>query len=250
METTVISNVRGTPGRKGVTAEQVFGAADAIRAKGLEPTNVEIQKMLGGSFSTISPLLRQWRGGKGVVPPNSQISEVMVKALSAHAQAACAESDKQWRVLMGAATADAESLENESSKLANERDGLIQEVSALRAERDSFAGRCNQQIGEIERCRSAEMDARAAQLQAEVGLAKLEQVRDELLFRETKAEIEISRLRSELAQTMDGLVATKVELALHRGRLEAMTDRMLDVPRTQIQASAIGEDVGSGAMRR
>ena len=112
--------------------------------------------MLGGSFSTISPLLRQWRVGKGAVVPNSQISEFMVKALSAHAQAACAESDKQWRVLMEAATADAESLENESYKLASERDGLVQEVSALRAERDIFAGRCAQQIGEIERCRSAE----------------------------------------------------------------------------------------------
>lgn len=249
MESTVISNVRGTPGRKGVTAEQVFGAADAIRAKGTEPTNTEIQKMLGGSFSTISPLLRQWRGGKGAVPPSAQISEVMVKALSAHAQAACAESEKRWRVLMEAATADAESLENESYKLSIERDGLVQEVLTLRAERDSFAGRCDQQVGEIERCRGSEQAALAAQLQAEVGLAKLEQVRDELLFRDTKAEIEISRLRGELAQTMDELVDTKVELALHRGRLEAMTDRMLDVLRTQIQAPAIGDDAGSGAMR-
>ena len=64
METTVNTNVKGTPGRKGVTAQQVFGAADAILAKGTEPTNNEIQKMLGGSFSTISPLLRQWRDGK------------------------------------------------------------------------------------------------------------------------------------------------------------------------------------------
>ena len=86
MEKNVETNVKGTPGRKGVTAEQVFGAADAIRAKGTEPTNTEIQKMLGGSFSTISPMLRQWRGGKGAVTPSSQISEMMVKALSAYAQ--------------------------------------------------------------------------------------------------------------------------------------------------------------------
>lgn len=242
MEPTVDTNVKGTPGRKGVTAAQVFGAADAIRANGKEPTNTEIQKMLGGSFSTISPLLRQWRGGKGAVTPSSQISEVMVKALSAHAQAACSESEKQWRALMEAATADAESLENEAYKLAIERDGLAQEVLGLRAERDSFAGRCDQQVGEIERSRGSEHAALAAQLKAEVGLAKVEQVRDELLFRDAKAEIEIGRLRSELAQTMAELVTTKVELALHRGRLEAMTDRMLDVSRTQSHASANGRD--------
>ena len=242
METTVNTNVKGTPGRKGVTAQQVFGAADAILAKGTEPTNNEIQKILGGSFSTISPLLREWRAGKGAVIPNSQISEIMVKALSAHAQAACAESEKRWRVLMEAATADAESLENESYKLAIERDGLAQEVLGLRAERDGFAGRCDQQVGEIERCRGSEQAALAAQLKAEVGLAKVEQVRDELLFRDAKAEIEIGRLRSELSQAVAELVTTKVELALHRGRLEAMTDRMLDVPRTQRHPSANGKD--------
>lgn len=242
MESNIVQRSCSSPGRKGLTAEQIYSAADAIRAQGLEPTNAAIQKMLGGSFSTISPLLRQWRGGKGAVMPISQISEVMVKALSAHAQAACADSDKQWRVLMEAATADTECLENESYKLASERDGLGQEVSALRAERDSFAGRCAQQVGEIERCRSAEVAARSAQLQAEVSLAKVEQVRDELLFRDAKAEIEIGRLRGELTNTAIELTTTKVDLALHRGRLEAMTDRMLDVPRTQTQSSAIGQD--------
>ena len=242
METTVNTNVKGTPGRKGVTAQQVFGSADAIRANGKEPTNAEIQKMLGGSFSTISPLLRQWRDGKGAVTPTLQISEAMLKALSAHAQAACAESEKKWRVLMEASMADAESLENESSKLACERDELVQEVLVLRAERDSFAGRYAQQMSEIERCRGAEVAARSAQLHAEVSLARVEQVRDELLFREQNYEKEISRLRSELAQTAVELVDTKVELALHRGRLEAMTDRMLDAPRTQTRASVTDED--------
>ena len=235
METTVISNVRGTPGRKGLTAEQVFDAADAIRAKGSEPTNAEIQKMLGGSFSTISPLLRQWRDGKGAVTPNSQISEVMLKALSAHAQAACAESDKQWRVRMAAATADAESLEEESHRLLCERDALLQDVASIRTNLDSLSGKCKQQEAEIERSRIAEAGVRAAEIEARINLAKVELQRDELLRQTAETEQGVDVFRRQHAQTLAELNATKVELAKCQGRLEIMTDRMFDPPSTPAQ---------------
>ena len=105
----------------------------------------------------------------------------MVKALEAHAKAACSEADKRWRVQMDAATADAESLEEESHRLIFERDALVQEVASIRTDRDSLSGRCTQQEAEIERSRVAEAGARAAEREAGVNLGKAELERDELL---------------------------------------------------------------------
>ena len=235
METKSEASAKGTSGRKGLTAQQVFNAADAIWAKGSEPTNAEILKMLGGSYSTISPLLRQWRAAKGTAPLTVQISEAMLKALDGHAKAACSDSDKRWRAQMEAATVDAESLEQESHQLTCERDALLQEVALIRTELDSLSGRFAQQEMEIERSRSAEASAREAETVARISLAKAEFERDGLLQQALEAETGIDEFRRQHAQTLLDLNAAKVELAKNQGRLEIITDRMFDPQVTLVQ---------------
>jgi colicin import membrane protein len=235
METNIDTTAKGKPGRKGLTADQVHSAADTLAVGGIEPTNVAIQKILGGSYSTISPLLRQWRAAKSSVASGTQISEMMVKALEAHAKAACSEADKRWRVQMDATTADAESLEEESHRLIFERHALVQEVASIRTDRDSLSGRCIQQEAEIERSRVAEAGARAAELEAGVNLGKAELERDELLRQAAEIEHEVDIFRRQHAQTLIELNSTKIELATYRGRLEIITDRMFDPPSTPAQ---------------
>lgn len=230
MEINTDTTAKGKPGRKGLTAEQVHSTADALIEGGVEPTNVAIQKILGGSYSTISPLLRQWRAAKGSVASGTQISEMMVKALEAHAKAACSETDKRWRIQVEAATTDAESLEEESHRLIFERDALVQEVASIRAERDSLAGRCTQQEAEIQLSRVAEAGARAAELDAEVNRGKAELERDDLLRQAAEVEHEMEIFRRQHGRTLVELNSTKIELATYRGRLEIITDRMFDPP--------------------
>jgi hypothetical protein len=219
---------KGTPGRKGLTAEQVFSAADAIWANGSAPTNLDIVKMLGGSCSTISPLLRQWRAAKITAPVGAPISDAMLKALEGHAKAACSESDKRWRAQLEATTADAESLEQESDRLISERDALLQEVALIRTELDGLSGRFAQQEAEIERSRRAEAVAREAETVARISLAKLELERDRLVQEMLETEHGVDEFRREHSQTLVELNAAKVELAKYQGRLEIITDRMFD----------------------
>ena len=44
-----------------VTKEQIFAAADALAAEGKRPTLESIRQITGGSYSTISPALNEWR---------------------------------------------------------------------------------------------------------------------------------------------------------------------------------------------
>ncbi|MEC5214882.1 chromosome segregation ATPase [Polaromonas sp. CG_9.5] len=230
METNTDPTGKGKPGRKGLTAEQVHSTADLLIVGGVELTNLVVKKIIGGSYSTIGPLLRQWRAAKRSLASTTQIPEMMVKALEAHAKAACSEADKRWRIQMDAATADAESLEEESHRLLIERDALVQEVASIRSDRDSLSGRCTQQETEIERGRVAEAAARAAELEAGVNLGKAELERNELLRHAAEIEREVDIFRRQHSQTLIELNATKIELATYRGRLEIITDRMFDPP--------------------
>ncbi|MGQ7848666.1 DNA-binding protein [Granulosicoccus sp. 3-233] len=44
-----------------VTQEAVFAAADALAANNVKPTLEAIRTEIGGSYNTLSPLLKQWR---------------------------------------------------------------------------------------------------------------------------------------------------------------------------------------------
>ena len=44
-----------------VTKEQIFSAADELAASGQRPTLEAIRKITGGSYTTISPALNEWK---------------------------------------------------------------------------------------------------------------------------------------------------------------------------------------------
>ncbi|HBH7866707.1 TPA: DNA-binding protein, partial [Vibrio parahaemolyticus] len=44
-----------------VTREQILDAANQIAAEGQTPTLETIRQITGGSFTTISPVLREWK---------------------------------------------------------------------------------------------------------------------------------------------------------------------------------------------
>ncbi len=49
-----------------ITKQDIIEAAEALQAAGTNPTMNAIRETLcGGSFATISPILRDWRESKG-----------------------------------------------------------------------------------------------------------------------------------------------------------------------------------------
>ena len=153
---------RAKPGRKGVTAEQVFAAADSIRASRREPTVDAEQKLLGtGSTGTVATHLRTWRSGKDGMVPTAAIPDTMVKALQAFAESACSDVSKQWQARMQPVLEDNITLTETVGFLQDEKDRQAEEVVQKRSERDELQGRCQQQIEEIQRLRDAELLARS-----------------------------------------------------------------------------------------
>ena len=88
--------------RTGVTREQVFEAADALAAEGIQPTAKRVRDRTGGSFSTLTPHLAAWkdeRGGQGVanIPDMPESIAGAARAMWAAAWNAAQEAVKTER---------------------------------------------------------------------------------------------------------------------------------------------------------
>jgi colicin import membrane protein len=51
-----------------VTKEQIFSAADDLAAAGQRPTLEAIRQITGGSYTTISPALNEWKARQATPP--------------------------------------------------------------------------------------------------------------------------------------------------------------------------------------
>ena len=133
--------------RPGVTREQVFAAATALREEGIQPSVKLVRDRIGGSFSTITPHLAAWkeeRGGRGAtaIPdmPESvtaAVRQVWAAAWSAAQQAIQAERE-------GLATLRKE-MEQERNELAHEITELEAKVDAALTERDTLAANLSEE---------------------------------------------------------------------------------------------------------
>ncbi|MGH9436347.1 MAG: DNA-binding protein [Terriglobia bacterium] len=209
---------------RGITQADVFGAADALLARGERPTIERIRRELGrGSPNTVNPLLDTWwrslserlagTGSEERLPnalnePLQALYEQLRKAATEEGRAALAEQREALEVR------EVE-LEEQTRALESERTGLTQALATLkeevRAQRAS-----NQALKQAEK----ELRALLASAQAESRhlaerLAKTETARERLIQaheRErtrlgTQAEtqeqrwlLEIDRLRQEIKQ--------------------------------------------------
>lgn len=110
-----------------ITFETVSAAADALINEDQKPTLVNIRSALGGgSFSTISPLLKQWR--------DQQVTAIATAPI---VEAAPDEINEQANTLVSNIWQAALNLSN--ARLSAERETLEQTRLSLEAERDEAA---------------------------------------------------------------------------------------------------------------
>ena len=166
-----------------VTKEQIFAAADALAAEGLRPTLVAVRQRVGGSYSTISPALNEWKARQAAkdLPMREAAPQAVTEKLSELGA-------EVWAIALDLA----------NGRLAAEREALETARAELEAARQEAAELADQLTAELD-----EAKARITAMEAAEAAAKgeIEALREKLAAADTRAataEARADELRTEL----------------------------------------------------
>lgn len=241
-----------------VTREQIFEAADQIAAAGQRPTLEAVRQITGGSYTTISPALNEWKTkqASAATPmrePAPQAVAERLAELGAEVWAIALELANgrlaAEREALEKARADMESAQAEATGLA---DKLADEVEVLQSrlasvEAAEVAARREVEelreklVAERERTRTSEartqeIEHRAADLRVELDLAHQDAL--QLRAERDKAQTEVIQVREEAARLAGQLQA-------HQEQTAAILARLTDVKRTTSRGKS-GSGQGGG----
>ncbi len=194
-----------------ITVEQIWSAADALEAAGEKPTLDNVRDALGGgSFTTISKAMAQWRARKA--EKSAPLREPLPAAISDRLQefgselwAAALELANgrlsSERALLEMARTELETSREEATQLADRlaedlEEQKVREESMLRTERDLRA-----QIDELKQSLAAEASSARA-------LAK-----------------DLEQLRSATARAREQEIVWREEIAGLRGQLNTLQEQ-------------------------
>ncbi|ENO8811895.1 DNA-binding protein [Photobacterium damselae] len=149
--------------RKGITKDQVFNAANAIKARGLEPTITLVRAEIGeGSFSTISQHLSNWKSQDAEVvdasemPP--QAEEAVLQACATIWNLCQKESKKEVKAVKQEAADTVKMVKDDLEMATKENEELTEEVSKLEKLLEISDKKAQQTEKELTACR-AELNA-------------------------------------------------------------------------------------------
>jgi chromosome segregation ATPase len=162
------------------TKEEILALADELAADGQQPTQNAIRKRLGGSFSTIGPILQEWRASReessqlaAIEVPDevtTALTEVGARVWRAARRQAELGHDEMRRAL-AAANARAEQADEEHAEAI----GVIeQERDEAQARADAADARARTAEAEIEQLRRNVQEAEAARADAAAAKAAAE----------------------------------------------------------------------------
>lgn len=124
-----------------ITREMIFQVADEFDANGLNPTLSAVRKKIGGgSFSTISEAMKEWRSGKAakVVPHREPVPPAISERLAEFGA-------EIWNISLemanGRLAAEREVLDALRTGLEAERADAVQLADQVTAELDALQGR-------------------------------------------------------------------------------------------------------------
>lgn len=232
-----------------VTKEQILAAADQIAAAGERPTLEAVRQIVGGSYTTISPVLNEWKARqKEATAPlrepapqavGDRLAEVgadiwaMALGLANSRLAAERESLEKARADMEAAQAEAAEL---ADKLAGEVEALQSRLASIvaaeqaaRTEADELRTKLTaaQEQAHTAEARAVEIERRAGELRTELDRAHqdADQVRGNLAEQQKVNQAtanQLDQVRAELAKVQGK--AEAAEQAHHEQRRQAAAD--------------------------
>lgn len=213
--------------RTGVTFEQVEAVADAIRGEGLQPTINAVRDRIGtGSPNTIHRHLTAWRSARPqTVTIAAELPTSLTSAIATEIERAAASARAEIESKLVQAQTEAAELANVGEALESERDELIEQVATLTTERDTLAGKAEQQAADIkaqaERIEREQQAAESARVELARAQLKIEASTEKL----ADQAAEVQRLRTELDTETKSRIAAEQQAAVLNAKFEAMTDR-------------------------
>jgi chromosome segregation ATPase len=214
-----------------VTYETVAKVADDLVKAGVTPSQRALVERVGGSNSTIGPLLRQWKAARSAAASTSSETphhlEVDIAVANVLRRAQAEVRDE----LQG----DLDDQVREIEQLTSERDSARASVTELTAANAGLQRQCDQQAGQLTEVRRELQDAGAAR-QA-VGQA-VETLRGEL----GQASAAKAALEGRLAQAEDSAerAAGALKDAQHRSdaaaAAQAAAEQALATSRAELEA--------------
>ena len=179
-----------------ISREQIFAVADELATAGEKPTLEAIRKRTGGSYTTISPILNEWKAQQA-----AKAAPVREPIPSAVGDKLLEVGGEIWRIAMDLA----------NSRLAAEREALENtraELEAERMEAVELADRLNDE--------KEALQARVAALDVSEGAVRneAEQLRGEL-----------AKVREEAAGLRGKLEASQEQMAAILARLTPATEK-------------------------
>jgi len=213
--------------RTGVTFEQVEAVADAIRGEGLQPTINAVRERIGtGSPNTIHRHLTVWRSARPqAVTVTTELPASLTSAIATEIERAAASARAEIESKLVQAQTEAVELANVGEALEAERDELIEQVAALTTERDTLAGKAEQQAADIKaQAERIEREQQAAE-SARVELARAQLKIESSVEKLADQAAEVKRLRTALDTETKSRIAAEQQAAVLTAKFEAMTDR-------------------------
>lgn len=174
-----------------VTKEQILAAADQIAAEGQRPTLEAIRQITGGSYTTISPVLNEWKAKQ-----TSTAAPIREPAPQAVADRLTEVGAEVWSI----------ALELANARLASEREALEKaraDLEADRVEATELADRLAGQVDELQsRLASIEAAEAAARGEADTLRDQLAATQEQAHTADARAQ-EIERRAAELRTELD-----------------------------------------------
>ena len=228
-----------------ITREQILETANQLQAQGIKPTQTNVRESLGGgSFTTISEVLREWRADQDQTAQLQQVvipsditdrTQVLIAQVWETAQTLAndrlvkeREALEHKEALINAEIDEAnkviETLENEQAELTAQLDTLNNENSSLitkNNELENLNNSLNTQLT-TEKARSHQLQARLDEQ-----IAKIEHLTAELATAKANAN-QATETAKEHAQRADQATAELKTLSIENAKLQGKSDTLAE----------------------
>lgn len=214
--------------RQGVSRDQVFAAADALVGDAQGPTIKAVREKLGdtGSPNTIHRHLVSWREARPAATAIvRELPQALAVAIAAEIERTASQVRGEMESELVQERAAAAELSLSGERLEVELEEVSEQVLALTTERDTLAGKFDQQAADLtEALRRIEREQQAAEAaRVELATAKLKVESQE--ERQVELATEMGRLRDALTLAEAGRIAAEKQAAVLVAKLDAVTER-------------------------
>ncbi|MDD5113842.1 MAG: DNA-binding protein [Methylobacter sp.] len=213
--------------RPGITYDQVAAEADAIIGEGQQPTINAVRDRIGtGSPNTVHRHLTVWRAARPQATATApELPASLTSAIATEIERTAASARAEIESKLVQAQTEAVELSSVGEALEAERDELIEQVAVLTTERDTLAGKAEQQAADIKaQAERIEREQQAAEA-ARVDLAKVQLKIESSAERLVEQASEIERLRATLETERQARIVAEQQAAVLLAKLESMTER-------------------------